>query len=110
MAKEAYLQRQNHPEYKEIIKSVSSIIFLATPHRGSNMAQTLNTILKVITTNHFNQLIVDLMAESQALRSLNDRFRHVAPNLRMVSFYETRPTVIGLQKMVVNSLEVAEGL
>lgn len=108
--KEAYLQGQNNPEYKEIIKSVSSIIFLGTPHRGSNMAQTLNTILRVTPTNHSNQFIADLMSGSQALQSLNDRFRHVAPNLRMVSFYETRPTAIGAKKMVVNSLGSTEGL
>ena len=102
--KEAYLQGQIDPEYEELIKSVSSIIFFSTPHRGMDMAQTLNKILKATAGNSPKQFIADLVPGSQALRSLNDRFRHVAPNLKIVSFYETRQTAIGVAKIVGNSV------
>lgn len=104
IVKEAYLLGQFDSDYKEIIKSVFSILFLSTPHRGSDMAQTLNTILTATYTNHSKQFIADLVSGSQALQSLNNRFRHVAPNLQLVSFFETRPTAIGLRKMVGNSV------
>lgn len=32
---------------------------------------------------------------------MNDEFRHVARALKIVSFYETLPTSIGMKKMVI---------
>lgn len=32
---------------------------------------------------------------------MNDEFRHVARALKIVSFYETLPTGIGMKKMVI---------
>lgn len=106
--KEAYLQGQIDSEYKKLIKSVSSIIFLSTPHRGMNMARTMNALLKTIYGNFPNQFIADLVPGSQALQSLNDRFRHVTPNLQIVSFYETRP-MANLRNMVGNPAKATEG-
>lgn len=100
--KEAYLQGQIDSQYKEIVKSVSSIIFLSTPHRGSNMLEALHNIFRIARLNY--QTNLDLVPGFQALQSLNERFRHVALNLQIVSFYETRPIVIGVQTMVGNSV------
>jgi hypothetical protein len=33
------MQGQNDPEYAKIVKAISAIIFLAAPHRGTNLAQ-----------------------------------------------------------------------
>jgi hypothetical protein len=38
------------------------------------------------------QFISELSAGSQYLQKLNEQFRHVAPKLDIISFYETRPT------------------
>lgn len=100
--KEAYLEGQIDSQYKEIIKSVSSIIFLSTPHRGSNMPETLHKLFRVTNINYHTKYLEDLVPRSQVLQSLNDRFRHVAPNLQIVSFYETLPIAIVMQKMVSN--------
>ncbi|PMD32251.1 YVTN repeat-like/Quino protein amine dehydrogenase [Hyaloscypha variabilis F] len=94
IVKEAYMQGQNDPTYAAIIKSVSSIIFLATPHRGTNLAETLNRILQVSFITNPMQFIAELAAGSQTLQKLNEQFRHVAPKLQIVSFYETRPTTM----------------
>jgi hypothetical protein len=102
--KEAYLEGQIDSRYKEIIKSVSSIIFLSTPHRGSNMPETLHKIFGVTNINYRTKYLEDLVPRSQVLQSLNDRFRHVASNLQIVSFYETLPTAIVMRKMVSNSV------
>lgn len=77
-----------------IMKSVSSIVFLSTPHRGTNLAETLNRILQVSFVTSPMQFIADLAAGSQTLQKLNEQFRHVAPKLQIVSFYETRPTTM----------------
>jgi len=85
---------QNDPHYDEIIKSITSIIFLSTPHRGTNLAEILNRILQVSFVTNPMKFIAELAAGGQTLQRLNEQFRHVAPNLEVISFYETRPTSV----------------
>ncbi|KAK8110225.1 uncharacterized protein PG998_006682, partial [Apiospora kogelbergensis] len=92
IVKEAYLQGQIDPMYQDIVKSISSIVFLSTPHRGTHLAETLNRILQVSFLASPMQFISELAEGSQTLQNLNEQFRHVAPKLRIMSFYETRPT------------------
>ncbi|KAB5522826.1 hypothetical protein GE09DRAFT_493848 [Coniochaeta sp. 2T2.1] len=92
--KEAYMQGQNDPNYDDIIKSIASVIFLSTPHRGTNLAEILNRILQVSFVTNPMKFIAELAAGSQTLQRLNEQFRHVAPNLQIISFYETRPTPV----------------
>ncbi|KAK8101908.1 hypothetical protein PG999_012282 [Apiospora kogelbergensis] len=92
LVKEAYLQGQNDPMYQDIVKAISSIVFLSTPHRGTHLAETLNRILQVSFLASPMQYISELAGGSQTLQKLNEQFRHVAPKLRIASFYETRPT------------------
>lgn len=92
LVKEAYMQGQNDPVYQDIVKSISSIVFLSTPHRGTHLAETLNRILQVSFITSPMQFIAELAGGSQTLQKLNEQFRHVAPKLQIVSFYETRPT------------------
>ncbi|KFY19780.1 hypothetical protein V491_04219 [Pseudogymnoascus sp. VKM F-3775] len=85
---------QNDPIYEDIIKSVSSIIFLSTPHRGTSLAETLNRILQISFVASPMQFIAELASGSLSLQKLNEQFRHVASKLDIVSFYETRPTTM----------------
>lgn len=102
---QAYLSGRNDPTYEYIIRSVSSIVFLSTPHRGTNLAETLNSILKVSFVASPMHFIAELGAGSQTLEKLNEQFRHVAEKLQLVSFYETRPTrVLGKTQIVGSSL------
>jgi len=94
---------QNDLHYKDIVQSTCSIIFLATPHRGTNLAEVLNGILSVSIFNHSpKQYIADLKANSPTLQEINE-FRNIAMNLQIISFFETMPTSIGLKKMVLIS-------
>jgi len=95
------MQGQYDPTYEDIIKAVSSIIFLSTPHRGTNLAETLNRILQVSFSTSPMQFIAELSAGSQTLQKLNEQFRHVAPKLQIVSFYETRPTTVIKKTQIV---------
>lgn len=91
------MQGQNDPDYEPIIKAISAITFLATPHRGTNLAEKLNRILQTTLITNSKQYISDLAKNSFTLQKLNEQFRHVAPRLDIVSFYETQPTSIGLK-------------
>lgn len=100
---QAYIQGQHDPIYQDIIKAVTSIIFLSTPHRGTNLAETLNRILQVSLVASPMQFISELVGGSQALQRLNEQFRHIAPKLRIISLYETRPTPVLRSKIVGGS-------
>ncbi|KAI8955156.1 hypothetical protein F4801DRAFT_529818 [Xylaria longipes] len=101
IVKEAYIQGQNDPAYTEIIRAISSIIFLSTPHRGTNLAETLNRILRVSIVGNPMQFITELSTGSQTIQKLNEQFRHIAPRLQVVSFYETRPTSMARTQVMV---------
>lgn len=95
------MQGQNDPAYEKIIKAVTAIVFLSTPHRGTNLAETLNRILQVSFVSSAMPFIAELAAGSQTLQKLNEQFRHIAPRLEIVSFYETQPTTMFSKTQIV---------
>ncbi|KAI0814572.1 NACHT and WD domain protein [Xylaria sp. FL0064] len=105
VVKEAYMQGQNDPEYEAIIRAITAITFLATPHRGTNLAETLNRILQSALITNSKHYVAELARNSFTLQKLNEQFRHIAPRLDIVSFYETQPTSIGLRSARIMVLE-----
>ena len=84
-----------------MMKAAHNIIFLSTPHRGTNLAEILNKILTVSILNHTpKQYITELQRNSPTLEDLNEQFRHMAPNLEIISFFETLHTSVGPSKIV----------
>ena len=75
------------------------MVFLATPHRGTDLAKLLNRML-FVSFQSPKDFIVDLRRSSAALEEINEQFRHVAPKLSIFSFYETLPTHVGPKKVV----------
>ncbi|KAG6988859.1 hypothetical protein G7Y79_00069g096510 [Physcia stellaris] len=100
VAKKAYLLGQNDETYQEIVRSISAIVFLATPHHGSNLAEVLKRLLK-ISLQPSREFIADLEKGSHTLEDLNEQFRHVAPKLSIWSFYETLATPVGPMNVMV---------
>lgn len=100
LAKKACLLGQNDEHYNTLVRSISAIIFLSTPHRGSDLAEVLNKIL-IASFQSARKFITDLNRSSTALEEINEQFRHIAPRLSIWSFYETLPTLVGLRKMMV---------
>ncbi|KAI0540426.1 hypothetical protein GGR58DRAFT_146121 [Xylaria digitata] len=100
VVKKAYLLGVFDVNYKEVIESVSAIIFLSTPHRGTNLAAILNRVLAV-SFHSTKDFISDLKKSSPAIEELNEQFRHFAPRLSIWSFYETLATSIGGKKIIV---------
>ena len=79
------------------------MFFLATPHRGSDMAQLLGNILKVSMTHSQKPFVADLDRNGMACQIINDEFRHCANNLRLRTFYEAIKTQLGpISSLIVN--------
>jgi|ERR1700722_18890143 hypothetical protein len=87
--------------FKDIIASVSAIVFLGTPHHGSSLAKVLNRLLAAsIIGPSPKQYVADLAENSPTIEDLNEQFRSLPSKLRIASFYETRYTIIGFKKRV----------
>lgn len=102
------MQGLNDPGYKKIISAISAILFLATPHRGTNLADILNRILQTTLVSTPKKYISELSTDSFTLQKLNEQFRHVAPKLDIVSFYETQATSIGFKGARVVSEDMTQ--
>lgn len=100
VVKKAYLLGLHDTNYQEIIQAVSAIIFLSTPHRGTNLAEILNRVLAA-SFQSSKSFISDLNKSSPAIEELNEQFRHLAPRLSIWSFYETLATSIGPRRIMV---------
>ncbi|KAH9905313.1 hypothetical protein F4778DRAFT_779657 [Xylariomycetidae sp. FL2044] len=98
--KKAYILGLGDPKYQAILGSVCSMVFLATPHRGSNLAEILNRLLK-LTFQAPKQYISDLQRNSARIGDINDQFKWHSDNFQLVSFFETQPTSVGLRKMII---------
>ncbi|CAG9990630.1 unnamed protein product [Clonostachys byssicola] len=100
VVKKAYLLGIHDETYKAIVESISAVVFLATPHRGTHLAETLSHILSA-TFQSSKSFISDLNKGSFAIEDINEQFRHFAPKLSIWSFYETLATSIGPSKIMV---------
>ncbi|KAH8820667.1 hypothetical protein F5884DRAFT_57550 [Xylogone sp. PMI_703] len=100
VAKKAYLMGQIDVEYRHIVQAISAMIFLATPHRGSNLADILDRVLQV-SFQSSKSFIKELKQSSPSIEEINETFRHVAPKLSIFSFYETLLTTIAKSKKVM---------
>ena len=102
VVKKAFILGQHDEHYKELIRAISGMVFLSTPHRGSNLAEVLNRILSAcIFAFSPKQYISELNLNSPTLQEINEQFRNLAPTLSIVSFFETLKTVIGPSQVMV---------
>ncbi|EHK15423.1 uncharacterized protein TRIVIDRAFT_132216, partial [Trichoderma virens Gv29-8] len=89
IAKAAYVLARQSPTTDELASRFHSIIFLGTPHRGSNLAKVARNILQVMGVS--KPYLDDLSANSAYLTELNALFQPYAADLHIWSFFETRP-------------------
>lgn len=101
IVKKTYILGKHDSNYADLIDQVYGIIFLGTPHRGSQYAKTLNNIL---STAPFGAppkaYIADLEIHAVALQDINEQFRSQCANLALVSFFETHKISVGLKVLV----------
>ncbi|KAK2853297.1 hypothetical protein FQN49_005207 [Arthroderma sp. PD_2] len=97
--KKAYILAREAPELKDLAGRIHTLYFLATPHRGSDLAGLLEKILRLsFSTKGF---VNALRPASETIASINHSFVRVAGDLRLRSFYETIVTALGLMSVIV---------
>ncbi|TGJ81284.1 hypothetical protein E0Z10_g7485 [Xylaria hypoxylon] len=94
--KKAFIHGQLNQEYRQLMSSIKSVLFLGTPHRGTDLAETLNRVLSSSVFGHGSkEYVTELTRNSTTIDELNESFRHHASKLQIFSFYETLGTQIG---------------
>ncbi|RYO95271.1 hypothetical protein DL766_009994 [Monosporascus sp. MC13-8B] len=96
----AYLDAQLDEAYVTVTASINAVIFLATPHRGSDLSGILNKLLS-ISFRQKKQHVAELSKDGWFLQAINEQFRHFAARLQIFSFYETLQTSVGLSSTVI---------
>jgi triacylglycerol esterase/lipase EstA (alpha/beta hydrolase family) len=93
--KKACILSRTDPSFNELGARIHSIYFLATPHRGSDLVQTLKKLLKTIPVGN-KPFLGSLERGSETIDTLNDQFRHVCKGVAIHSFTESVPTNWGV--------------
>ena len=85
----------NIKRYEQIIKNTVAITFLGTPHRGADLAKTLNSLLNFTFSDA--KFVKDLSPDSQSIKEINDTFGERSKGLELASFWEsTGKTMVGV--------------
>lgn len=100
--KKAFIHGHMNEEFHDIISSIKAVLFLATPHRGTDLAKTLNKILTSSVFGHSSkEYVSELARRSPTIDELNESFRHHASKLQIFSFYETVSTSVGPMSFMI---------
>lgn len=86
---------KQYPSYNDIADCIHTFFFLATPHRGFNLASTLSSCLKLGFGHGSKHYLNSLKIDSEAIQAINDHFRF-HQGVQLYSFFETVPTSLGL--------------
>ena len=103
--KRAYIMARQKEGYEKVSVQVKAILFLATPHRGADLAQLLSKILNI--SPGARPFVKDLHRNSLATQSINEEFPQYCQNLQLYSFYETLPMAYSLGKSLVVDKDAA---
>ncbi|PVH82277.1 hypothetical protein DL98DRAFT_143111 [Cadophora sp. DSE1049] len=102
IVKKAYILGSVDESFRDVVSSVKSIVFLATPHGGSDLSRTLADLLSVTGRPKYTNVA---HLKDQSISQINEEFRHVSgghmSDLKLASFYETRATSLGVQKTLI---------
>ncbi|KAI1861138.1 hypothetical protein JX265_009757 [Neoarthrinium moseri] len=97
--KKAFIMGTQIPEFQSLVARTYAIFFLATPHQGADIAQTLSRLLALAPGSR--PFVNDLFPQSPALQSINDEFPRVSGHLQLFSFYETKSMNYGVGKGLI---------
>ncbi|KAK3939301.1 NACHT and WD domain protein [Diplogelasinospora grovesii] len=94
--KKMLLMAKHDPSCAGVAARIHTIFFLATPHRGSNMAPILKSMLRLVAGNASKAYVDSLVPSSETIQTINDEFRHAYQGIHICSFFETVPTSVGI--------------
>ena len=101
VVKKAYILGKHDSKYAAMVDQVYGMVFLATPHRGSQYAKMLNNILSTAPLGAPPKAYVaDLETHASALQDINEQFRGSCGDLALVSFFETHKIGFGVKLLV----------
>lgn len=103
--KKAFILARQIQDFESLARRVRTIFFLATPHRGSDLAQLLSKFLNF--SSGARPFVTDLHRNSLATQAINDEFPHHCKDLQLYSFYETLATKYGVGKSLVVDKDLA---
>lgn len=103
--KRAYILAKQKQEFSPLADRVQAMFFLATPHRGSDMAPILSKLLNL--RGGPRPFVTDLHRNSVATQSINEEFPQFCQDLQLYSFYETLPTSYGVGSSLIVSQDLA---
>ncbi|KAL4738509.1 hypothetical protein BDV11DRAFT_170931 [Aspergillus similis] len=93
--KKVLLLARHDPTYSNIAARIRSLFFLATPHRGADMARLLRNLLTLQLVDSPKPYVESLTPQSDAIQAINDQFRHSYQGVQLWSFFESEPTILG---------------
>lgn len=93
VTKRAFILSRQMPIYEEFAARIKAIVFIATPHTGSNLAGILDKLFRM--SSGLKPYLEDLGRDSDMVRQINAEFPSHAADLMLYSFYETKPLTIG---------------
>lgn len=94
IVKQALVWAHREPQYQTIKDHTLGIVFFGTPHRGSdkaNYGKTLANVAAGVMHKPKSKLISALQSNSETLMRLTSEFKFEAPNMEIMTFYETKP-------------------
>lgn len=84
---QAIINAYNDRNYEKVLPNIRGIVFLATPHRGANMAKLLSRLLSVTLSK---KVFVDQLApRTSTIVDINTAFPDRTKSLFLVSFWES---------------------
>lgn len=100
---------------RSIYVSTYGILFLGTPHNGSDLAKwglLLQNICSAVLPKKFMdsspQLIKALKTDNETLQNINRMFAEIMPRFHIYFFHETRPTDLkGTREFIVDETSAA---
>ena len=120
MISQALFQARIEQRYNNIRKSTTGIIFLGTPHRGSEKAaygKVLATVATAVLNSPPPRLVKALKTNSDSLRRLTSDFWFQLSDYQVYSFYEMKPmkkwmlsTLVSLKRTPIVTLGCANAL
>ena len=98
VAKKAFNMSNSLKGYEEIAQRIRVIFFLGCPHDGSNLADRLSLIIRLLPNFTTRPFLNDLQTDSIFIQTINEEFPQYSGELELHSFYETDVMNLGFKK------------
>lgn len=102
MESASYSAHGRFPNLAEIYENTKGIVFLGTPHRGSDkasMANIIGNLGSLVLRQPNKQLLEALYPNSGTLENLRDGFATISEDMRIICVQEEKPTAIGIVRL-----------